>query len=121
MSVVLRAVIAIACGVLFLYVIRLVSKERLLLKYSLLWLVLCLLLMCSALFPGFAFHLSGLLGFETPANFIIIGGLFCLLVISLSLSVIVSKQTIKLKNIIQRQALLEYEIRSRSSSRGNQA
>ena len=97
MSFVLRCFVAILCLLLFIIVIRLVAKERMLLKYSLLWLFLAVILFCSALFPEIVFSLSGAIG------------LFCLLAISLSLSVVVSRQTIAIKNLVQKLALIEYE------------
>lgn len=109
MSFVLRCFVAILCLLLFIIVIRLVAKERMLLKYSLLWLFLAVILFCSALFPEIVFSLSGAFGFITPVNFIFLIGLFCLLAISLSLSVVVSRQTIAIKNLVQKLALIEYE------------
>lgn len=110
MSIVLRCFVAGFCLLLFFVVIKLVSREQLLLKYSLLWLFLALTLFCSALFPDILFVLSTKLGFVTPVNFIFFIGLFCLLAISLSLTVIASKQAIKIKNLVQRLAILEHEL-----------
>lgn len=109
MSLVLRCFVAILCLLLFIIVIRLVAKERMLLKYSLLWLFLAVTLFCSALFPEVVFSISAAFGFITPVNFIFLIGLFCLLAISLSLSVVVSRQTIAIKNLVQKLALIEYE------------
>lgn len=110
MSTALQVIVIICCLALSIYVLRLVSKERLLLKYSLLWLVLALLLLICALFPDTLFSLSRAIGFEAPSNFVFFIGLFCLLAIALSLSVIASKQTIKIKNLTQRIALIEYDM-----------
>ncbi|MDM8163009.1 DUF2304 domain-containing protein [Collinsella intestinalis] len=109
MSIVLQLSVAIFCVVLVAYVLRLVAQERLLLKYSLLWLVLAFALLLCAIFPDAIFALSRLFGFVTASNFVFFAGLFCLMAIALSLSVIVSKQTIKIKNLTQRLALIEYE------------
>ncbi|OUN46640.1 hypothetical protein B5G20_06655 [Collinsella sp. An7] len=109
MSIVLQVIVIVFCVALTCYVFRLVAKEQLLLKYSLLWLVLAVALLVSAVFPDALFTLSNVLGFETPSNFIFFVGLFCLLAIALSLSVIASKQTIKIKNLTQRIALLEFD------------
>lgn len=108
MSIVLRVFVVLFCVVLFLYVLRLVAREKLLLKYSLLWLALAIILLVFALFPGALFVLAYALGFEAPANFIFFIGLFCLMAITLSLTVIVSKQTLKIKNLTQRIALIEH-------------
>ena len=109
MSPVLQISVAVFCVVLVAYVLRLVAKEQLLLKYSLLWVVLAFVLLLCAIFPDAIFRLSSLLGFVTASNFVFFAGLFCLMAIALSLSVIVSKQTLKIKNLTQRIALIEYE------------
>ena len=66
--------------------------------------------------PGPLFALAHLVGFYSASNFILVLAALFLLIISLSLTAIVSKQAIGLKNAIQRIALLEHEIeRSRNN------
>lgn len=111
MPTVLQISVIVFCLALALLVIHLVAKERMLLKYSLTWLFLALALLACALAPGIIFKLATLLGFATASNFIFFAGLFCLLVIALSLSVIASRQALCIKSLTQRIALLEYEVR----------
>lgn len=118
MSLVLRLFIVVFCIILALFVLHEVSKERMLLKYSLLWLALTLVLLVCAVFPEIVFIISDFFGFETPANFIFVVGFFCLLAIALSLSIIVSGQTIKLKNLTQRIAINQYD-EEKSTDLGN--
>ena len=89
---VLQIVAIILCVAFFAYVVHLVARERLLLKYSLLWMALTVVIVLCALFPQPLYSISSFLGFETPSNFIFFIGLFFLLAISLSLSSIASKQ-----------------------------
>ena len=103
---VLQIVALVLCVAFFAYVVHLVARERLLLKYSLLWMALTIAILLCALFPQPLYSISSLLGFETPSNFIFFIGLFFLLAISLSLSSIASKQAIMIKNLVQEQALL---------------
>lgn len=109
MPVALQIVVVFFCIVLLTFVVRLVAQDKLLLKYSLLWLLLVFLLIALSLFPNALFEASHFFGFEMASNFIFFAGLFCLLAIALSLSVIVSKQALKIKNLTQRLALIEYE------------
>lgn len=95
---VLQIITIILCIAFFAYVVHLVAQEKLLLKYSLLWMALTVAILLCALFPLPLYQASSLLGFETPSNFIFFIGLFFLLAISLSLSLIVSKQASKIKN-----------------------
>lgn len=97
------------CIILLCYVAHLIGKGRLLLKYSLLWIGLAVILVICAVFPDAIFLFANSFGFETPSNFIFFLGLFCLMAIVLSLSVIVSRQALRIKNLTQRIALLEFD------------
>lgn len=105
--VVLRTIVVVACIIFMLMVCQQVSKGRLLLRYSLLWLTLAIVTILVSIFPDPVYSLARLFGFDTPSNFIFFAALFFLLAICLSLSVVVSKQSIRIKNLIQNQALLE--------------
>lgn len=104
-----RILIIIICILFVAYIISLVTKGKLLLKYSLVWLVLSLLVFVFSAFPEPIYILSDILGFEVASNFIFIAAVFFLLVISLSLSVIASKQAAYTKTLIQEVALLKKE------------
>lgn len=110
MSDALKLVAAAACLLLFIYVIHLVKHERLQLKYSLLWLAFGVTVLVLALMPGPLFALGRMLGFETTSNFIFFTGFIFMLLIALSLSAIVSKQAVAIKNLTQRIAIIECEI-----------
>ena len=109
MPIVLRTTIIIACSLLLVYVVYLVRRERLQLKYSLLWLVMASILLLVSLFPEPLFGLAGFFGFAASSNFIFAAGFVFLLVICLALTSIVSKQTVSIKNLAQRIAILENE------------
>ncbi len=86
-----------------------IAKGRLLLRYSLLWLFLGLAALICAIFPEPVFWLAYALGFNVASNFVLFIAIFFLLAICLSLSVIVSKQQMKLKDLVQRLAIMEEE------------
>ena len=110
MDSVIQIFISVMCIALFVYVVYLVARERLLLKYSLLWLLLSIVILICALFPGPLYSLASGLGFVLTSNFVFLLGLFFLMLIGLSLSVIVSKQTTSIKNLTQRLAIVEEEL-----------
>ena len=110
MSTTLQIAMIAGCLILLAYVVYLVKGERLLLRYSMLWLVLAVVILCCALFPGPLFGVATLFGFETASNFVLLAGCLFLALIALSLSSIVSKQAISIKNLVQRLALLEKEV-----------
>lgn len=110
-------IILISLGFL-LYAVRQVKKGQLLLRYSLMWLFLGALLFVVALFPLPIFEISRLLGFNTSSNFVFLAAVFFLLLIALSHAKAISRQTIQLKKLTQRQAILEmkHEIENDSAS-----
>lgn len=110
MGLAIRACLGIASVAFCIYVLRLVARGRLLLKYSLLWLLLCLALLLCAVFPGIVYAISNFFGVLAPSNFVFLVSIAILFAIALSLSVIVSKQVNSIKNLTQRVAILEKEL-----------
>ena len=109
----IKLTISLIIGVLFyLFVIMvLIKKEKLNLKYTLLWLFTAVVMLIVALFPQIAVWISNLLGVQAPVNTIfVIEGLFVLLII-LSLTSIVSSQMNRIRRLTQTQALLESRVR----------
>lgn len=107
----LRPFVALLCFAFFMWVLVLVSKEKLQLKYSLLWLALTFITFLCTLFPAPVYRLATLLGFDAASNFIFLAGFFFLIMVCISLSVIVSKQSTSIKNLTQRIAILEKELK----------
>lgn len=111
MSFSLRISVVVACVLLLIYVVYLVRRERLQLRYSLLWLAMAAALLLVSIFPGPLFALSALFGFVTASNFIFVAGFLFMLAICLALTSIVSKQTVSIKNLTQKIALIENEMK----------
>lgn len=105
-----RISIAVLSVLFAIFVVVLISRGRLQLKYSLLWLLLCLLMIVAAIWPTPVYQLSALLGFESPSNFIIVIGMLLMLAILLSLTVIVSWQSGYIRELVQEVALLKKEM-----------
>ena len=110
MNVVLRLGAALFFGVFLVYVLKLVSKGKLLLKYALLWLFLCAAALICDVWPQIIYAVSCAIGFISPSNFVLLGAVVLLLAISLSMSVAVSRHVLAVKNLTQRVALLEKEL-----------
>lgn len=111
----LRLVIAFCTIVFFIAVCVQVAKKKLLMKYALLWMVLSVIALLVALFPGAVRVVASALGFEVSSNFVFFIVLFLTLAICLSLSVIASKQQEKITSLVQELALLEYRWNQESS------
>ncbi|MBP1736278.1 MAG: hypothetical protein H6Q60_159 [Oscillospiraceae bacterium] len=95
-----------------------VNRKKLLLQYSLIWLVLALGMIILAAFPVIASILTELADIEEPSNFIYAIGLFVLLFVSFHHTGKISKQSNEIRALIEQEAinryLLERNIRSKS-------
>lgn len=111
----IQQIVAIAVGIgLLTWVVFLVSRGKMQLRYSLLWLLLAIAVAMGAVFPQPLLFLSAACGFEVPSNFLFFVGFVLSIVIMLSLSTIVSSQAEALKNAIQRIAILEKELEEKN-------
>jgi len=100
-------------GVIFFFgiIIFFLRKNALSLKYTLLWLISGFIMLIVSIFPVIITFISKILGFQVASNalFVLILGFF--LIILLSLTSIVSRQTEKIKTLAQTIALLEKRVR----------
>ena len=101
-----------AIAVYFFLLVLLLKNKKLLLKYSLLWIFAGVLMLVMALFPSLLGRLSVLVGIYDPVNALFAILFFCVIILLVSLTSIVSTQNEKLKRLIQVQAILEEEIRT---------
>ncbi len=107
MDVRLRIVALIAIGVLFLVVLDLVRRRRLLERYALLWLFSALALMALAAWGGLLEGVASAIGVVTPANALFVAAFGFVLILLLHFSIAVSRLTDQSKILAQRLALLE--------------
>lgn len=107
MSPSLRIFTILVSVVFLVFVILMLRRGRYLLKYSLLWFVLGLAGLVCAFFPELVYALSDVLGFETPSNFLLFAADFFLIAFCLSLCGVVSRQSLKIKRLVQHVSLLE--------------
>lgn len=107
---VIQISVIVFCILLTIFVIRLVVKRRLRLKYSLMWLTLSLLALLCAIFPEPIFGLAHILGFAVPSNMVFFLAIFFLLALCLSLTVIVSWQARDIRQLIQEIAVINNQL-----------
>ncbi len=100
-----------------IFIIYLLRKSKLELKYALLWLLSGIIVMAVLIFPAFFLGLASKIGIVEPVNmiFLLQGGF--LLLICISLSVIVSGLNKKIRILVQETALLEKRIRDLEEKR----
>ena len=101
MTTILRIEMVLLSVIFLFFVLQTVRKKKLQVQYALIWIVLALGTFCLAVIPGVAEKISALVGIETTSNFVYLLAVLALLILSFSLTVIVSKQAQKIKNITQ--------------------
>jgi hypothetical protein len=124
MDVRLRIVALIAILILFLVVLDLVRRRRLLERYALLWLGSALALMALASWGGLLEEVSTAIGVATPSNALFVAAFGFVLVLLLHFSIAVSRLSDQSKILAQRLAILEErerELEAELARRGEQA
>lgn len=96
----------------FVLLIFLLRKKMLNLKYGLLWIFSGVLMLILAIFPGILNSFSRLVGIASPTNALFAVILFCVMIILMSLTAIVSGLNNKVKRLAQAIALLENRLRA---------
>lgn len=92
---------------LMFLILYLVKRRRISVKYSLVWLFPCLVLILFTIVPGLMGYISNLLGFQTSSNMILTSLIGFLMVITIALTVIVSNMKDKIRLLIQEVSILK--------------
>lgn len=114
MNIQLRIVLLFAVCIYFFSIFYFLRKKSLALKYTLLWLFWGIMMTVIVIFPQLLRGISWL-GISSPVNGIFAITLFAILVILISLTSIVSKQSEKIRILIQYIAELEKKVRDLES------
>ena len=109
MSLPLRAFLIIVSLAFLFFVLLMVRRNRFLLKYSIVWVVLAVLGVVAAIFPDGIGWISRSLGFETPVNFIFLVAILILMVASLVFVAALSKQSLLIMKLVQEISILRAE------------
>lgn len=102
--------------ILLLAILNMIRNEKISMRYAFLWIILTVVLLIAAIAPGFLDTLAGWLGFEVTSNMIFVVAIFLLLVISISLTRIVSEQSMSITLLIQEVSLLKKELKETQGS-----
>lgn len=101
--------------VFLIYIFSLVRKEKLELKYTLAWCLMGFVLVIIAVQPQIVEIIAEILGIGLPVNVVFLLGIFCILIILLTLTVAISRTSIRTKRLIQELAILKFEINENKS------
>ena len=107
-----------ALAVYTLVLLLMLRRKRLTLRYALLWIISDVLMLILAVFPGILPAFAGLLGIYDHTNALFATVIFCLIMILMSLSSVVSGMSEKLKKLAQANALLEKRLRELEEREG---
>lgn len=110
MSNVLRGGVITFTILMILGILYIVKKDRISVKYSLVWIITGIIMLIFALIPNFIENVAKLLGFELASNMIFVLMIGLLMLVSVSLTAIVSKQKKMITSLIQEVSLLKSKI-----------
>lgn len=97
--------------IIFLIVVyKTIISKRIIIKYSIIWIISAFLMIVSVLIPDFLQTIANLIGIKTVSNMIFLCVIAILFLISFSLTAIVSTQKRKMTILIQELGLLKNEI-----------
>ncbi|HJB40667.1 MAG TPA: DUF2304 domain-containing protein [Candidatus Ruthenibacterium avium] len=113
----LRILLLIGVAVYLFVILWLMKKQKLLVRYSIIWLFSAAVLALFAVFPYIVLVLRDLTKIVTPSNLIFMMAIAFLLLISLCLTSIVSGLSEKIKKLAQQNALLERRVRELEEKR----
>lgn len=115
MSIKIQIIVAVIILAALIGIANMVRKQALDLKYALSWLVVGILVLILDIFPGIMNYLVHLLGIQLPVNMMFFFGFCFTLFLLFNLTTKVSKQSEKIKCLVQEIALLEDEMKRKNS------
>lgn len=101
----IRILIIILLLLSILYIVNMVRRKRLELRYALIWLFTGIIVFILTLFPNLIKILSDLLGIYSPINMLFFMGFGLTLIIIFSLTIFASRMSIRIKELSQEIAL----------------
>lgn len=110
MTLRLQIFIGIIMLVLLMFIISMVRKKKIDLKYALGWIVLDCVLIIIDIFPQIIFGVAALIGIEVPSNMLFFLGFILALCLIYSGTVSISFLSMKIKQLTQELALLRDEM-----------
>ena len=99
--------------ILLLLVLFLLQKNKIRIKYSLIWILSSVCIIIISMIPNFMLHLANFFGFELLSNMVLCIFIGLLLLISLMLTVMMTKERRRTTLLIQEISLLKKELEER--------
>ena len=110
MNIGLRMGLTIVSIIVFIVIALLVSKKKLNIKYSIVWLIWALLLIFMAIFPETFYGVSDLLGIELPVNAVFLIMIALLYGLTLFVYIMISKHNEEIIKLTYEISVLKKEL-----------
>lgn len=110
MMIKLQIVAAVILLLAFIYMINMIRKRKLELKYALSWIIVIIVMLVVDIFPPILSFISFLFGIATPVNTLFLLGFIFSLVLIFVLTVAVSRLADKVRRLSQAAAISEEKI-----------
>ena len=111
MNTTLRIFFIVAILIFFAIIIKYLTKKKLNLKYTIVWLATVISMLVVVIFPVIVEKIAGLFGIASVVNAVFLfAGMFALVII-LTLTAIVSHMNDRVYRLTQNQAIMEKRIR----------
>lgn len=107
----LKIVLILAIVLFFIITLSLLKHKRLALKYTLLWLATGVIMLVLVAVPELMLLLTQLVGIQSSMNGLFILLIGFLIMLAMSLTSIASRQSDRIRELVQTQALLEKRLR----------
>ena len=107
----LRNTLMIAICCYFILILVFLKRKSLELKYTLLWLFAGFIMGLAVIFPRILEYVTRLLGMQSLMNGLYVVCIGFVIIILMALTSIVSKQTMKIRTLIQEIGMLEKRVR----------
>lgn len=119
MSLVLKIFLIVAEILYFGVLLHFMKKKMMMIRYSLIWIVLGVCMLVFTLFPNLMISFVKAIGVEYQMNGLFGIFIFFLLLMLLSMTAIVSRQTDSIRKLTQENALLEERLRKLEEAKTN--
>lgn len=108
-----KLIIAICCY--FILILLFLKRKSLELKYTLLWIIAGFVMLIAIIFPQILAYVTAFLGMESTMNGLYVVCIGFTFTILMTLTSIVSKQTMRIRALIQEIGMLEKRVRELES------
>ena len=112
MEITLKLLLMLGSFSLFFIILLLLKKNKLEVKYAIIWLAFSFVMILFSCFPYIVLVLGDITRVINPVNFIFLTQIIFILLILLSVSAVISGFSKKIKQLAQTNAILEQRVRT---------